>query len=144
MTGQKTTMQKVVEWIEWYHSIPYDTIEIEELLKIRRALSCELFQYGREIARAYKAKMDTEYQRRKKQAEETTKAFTGGASAAASAEAGRANSMDELEKEHKAEAIYKGMSIIINQGNEVLSCIQQQAAYLRREHNAETTGTGSQ
>jgi len=143
-TAKKTTAELIVDAVKDYYRVPANTVDISELINIRKRLAVLLFGFASEVGDLYTERAGAEYRRKSEQGKISAKSMMEGKSAAAATEFARTETDEQIKDELLSDAAYKSASLILSQGNEVLSAIQQHIAHARREHHAETTGQGSQ
>lgn len=143
-TAKKTTAERITDIVKEYYTVPSDTTDIVRLIDIRKRLAVLLYGFAAEVGSLYLDRASAEYRRKSEQGKIMAKALADGKSVAASEQMAKAETDEATKDELMTDALHRQSTLILNAGNEVLAAIQQQIAFARREHHAETTGQGSQ
>lgn len=141
---KKSTSDRITDVVKQYYAVKADTPDIAGLISIRAKLAVLLYGFAIEVGELYQERAGAEYRRKSEQGKAMAKAFAEGKSAAAAGELAKVETDEQVKDELMSDALYRSAYLILSQGNEVLSAIQQHIAYARREHHGETTNQGSQ
>jgi hypothetical protein len=140
MEAEKSTLDQIVEIVDFYYKIKEDFNDIERLQKGVRRLATLIFMYAGEVGQFYKEKNRTEFVRRSTFEREKKKAINAGESAASAGTSAMVAVERELSAETQADAEYKAAYFLYESAKDVLQSMQQHVSNLKQEKRLEMAG----
>jgi len=139
-----TIVDRITDEVREYYQLPKDTTDIIGLIERRKRISSLCYGLAREVAELYTEKNGAEYRRKAAQARVMAQAFTDNQSASKAVEMAKIECDEQIKDELHTDSMYRGTALILQQANEVLSCMSQQISHMKNEYRSEANGTGSQ
>ena len=140
MESEKSTLDQIVEIVDFYYKIKEDFNDIERLQKGVRRLATLIFMYAGEVGSYYKEKNRTEFVRRSTFEKEKNRLIKTGESGTAAGAAALVFVERELQKEQQADAEYKAAHFLYESAKDVLQSMQQHVSNLKQEKRLEMAG----
>lgn len=140
MEKEKSTLDQIVEIVDFYYKIEKDFTDIERLQKGVRRLATLIFMYAGEVGDFYKQKNATEFIRRSTFEKEKNRLIKAGESGTAAGAAALVFVEKELQNEQRADAEYKAAHFLYESAKDVLQSMQQHVSNLKQEKRLEMAG----
>ena len=140
MESEKSTLDQIVEIVDFYYKIKEDFNDIERLQNGVRRLATLVFMYAGEVGDFYKEKNRTEFVRRSTFEREKKRLIKEGESGTAAGAAAMVFVEKELSAETMADAEYKASYFLYESAKDVLQSMQQHVSNLKQEKRLEMAG----
>lgn len=144
MAEKRDIGQQITDTIRNYYALGSDTVDLDGILALSKTLSTLRYGFAIIVGENYAEKNASEFRRKSAFAAKYAEHMEKGLSGVRAGALANSEVMPLLREELTADAIYRKSFLILESSGEVLKCMSQHIAHLRKEKADETHARGSQ